>query len=169
MTLEMSEIAPYLKMGATPPAGRLAARILELAAEAPVESRGVWTREDSRCILCGTVGCLFDQWLRALSVRSAADALIAQAIGAAAVEKVMDGIEDEIRSTLGEGEELLPRRSPGYGNVPLSVNAELLRKLDASRRIGVSLTESMLLVPSKSVVAVYDIFFKNPLAGGVKI
>ena len=87
---------------------------------------------------------------------SAVDTILAQAIGTAAVEKVIDGIEDEIRSSLAPGEELKKRWSPGYGDKPLSMSREILDKLDARRKIGVSLTGSFLLVPSKSVTAVLE-------------
>ena len=51
----------------------------------------------------------------------------------------------------------MPRRSPGYGTMPLELSREILAKLDATRRIGVALTDSLLLVPSKSVTAICEI------------
>ena len=54
---------------------------------------------------------------------------------------------------------LVPTRrySPGYGDLPLSVQPALLDALDAGRRLGVTLTESLLMVPMKSVTAVVGI------------
>ena len=161
MELSLEEISVYLRNGGAVPEGEFAVRVMELAGDAPIVPRGIWVREGDEAVLCGTIGHQFDRWHRALSVLSAADALIAQAIGAAAVEKVMDGLEKEICESLLEGESLSPRRSPGYEGVPMSVNGALLAKLDAAKKIGVSLTESMLLVPSKSVVAVCAILPKG--------
>ncbi len=48
---------------------------------------------------------------------------------------------------------LRPRFSPGYGDVSLAVQRPFLAAVDASRRIGVSLTESLLMVPTKTVSA----------------
>ena len=48
---------------------------------------------------------------------------------------------------------LRPRFSPGYGDVPLSVQRPFLAALDATRRIGVTLTESLLMVPTKTISA----------------
>ena len=48
---------------------------------------------------------------------------------------------------------LRPRFSPGYGDVPLTVQRPFLAAVDASRRIGVTLTESLLMVPTKTVSA----------------
>ena len=57
---------------------------------------------------------------------------------------------------LRTGESIRPRRSPGYGELPLELSREILTKLDATRRLGVSLTESLLLVPTKSVTALCE-------------
>ena len=133
------------------------ARQAELAREAPVEPRTLAVRDGDRFLLCGTIGAAFDVWQRRLSALSAADALFAQRIGLDAVERVMDGLESDVRGRLAADEELLPRRSPGYGDLPLSLSREILDRLDATRRIGVAVTESDLLVPSKSVTAICQI------------
>ena len=137
-------------------------RRAELEREAPIAARGVRKRtrlKDADVVfLCGTIGAEFDAWQRRLSVLSAADALLSQRIGLAAVEKVMDGLEGEAKSEVeAEGRKLLPRRSPGYGDLPLSLSRRILEELDAPRRIGVSVTDSDLLVPSKSVTAICEI------------
>jgi cobalamin-dependent methionine synthase I len=90
-------------------------------------------------------------------VTSGADALIMQAVGAALIERYMDGVEDEIRAELAPGEALRTRYSPGYGDFPLAAQRDILAILDTSRRIGVSLTDSLLMVPSKSVSAVVGV------------
>ena len=69
----------------------------------------------------------------------------------------MDIAEDEIRRELAEGETLVPRYSPGFGDFPLSAQREILSVLDAARAIGVSLTDTLLMVPSKSVSAVIGV------------
>ena len=138
------------------------ARRAELARAAPVAARGVWKRVTfggrEVAFLCGTIGSEFDTWQRRLSALSAADALLSQQIGLEAVEKVMDELENEVRVKVeGEGQELKPRRSPGYGDLPLSLSRAILAELDAAKRIGVSITDSDLLVPSKSVTAICEI------------
>ena len=57
----------------------------------------------------------------------------------------------------GTGNRLKPRRSPGYGDLPLALSRTILAELDAPRKIGVSITDSNLLVPSKSVTAICEI------------
>ena len=138
------------------------ARRAALEREAPIVPRSVWKRtrlgDKDVVFLCGTIGAEFDAWQRRLSVLSAADALLSQQIGLEAVEAVMDGLENEVKVKVeGEGLKLRPRRSPGYGDLPLALSRTILAELDAPRKIGVSITDSNLLVPSKSVTAICEI------------
>ena len=140
----------------------VAARRAELEREAPIAARGTWTRTRLKGVevvfLCGTIGAEFDAWQRRLSVTSAADALLSQQIGLDAVEAVMDGLESKAKAQVEvEGRKLLPRKSPGYGDLPIELSRTILNELDAPRKIGVSITDSNLLVPSKSVTAVCEI------------
>ena len=102
-------------------------------------------------------GAEIDALQRRVSVTSGADALIVQAIGAAAIEEWMDAVEDDIRQELEPGEELVPRFSPGYGDLPLECQRTLVSVLDTPRKIGVSLTDTLLMVPSKSVSAIIGV------------
>ncbi len=52
---------------------------------------------------------------------------------------------------------LTDRFSPGYGDLPLSVQRDLCALLDTPRTLGVTVNESMLLIPEKSVTAVMGI------------
>ena len=138
------------------------ARYAELEREAPIAARSTWMRTRLKGVevvfLCGTIGAEFDAWQRRLSVTSGADTLLSQQIGLDAVEKVMDKLENEVKVKVeGEGLKLRPRRSPGYGDLPLELSREIINRLDATRKIGVSITNSDLLVPSKSVTAICEI------------
>ena len=184
--VDLQEIARYMRMGRTVPDGALAARVTELRDEAlktvrPAHTRrrfpivegnivsgsvrlsiaGTLARHLADCraayLVCGTLGTGFDAFQRRVSATSGADALIAQAIGAALIEKWMDETENEIRKELAPGESLVSRYSPGYGDFPLAAQRTLLALLDAPRRAGVSLTDSLLMVPSKSVSAVIGV------------
>ena len=56
---------------------------------------------------------------------------------------------------------LVRRYSPGYGDFPLEAQRELLGILDTPRAIGVSLTDTLLMAPSKSVSAVIGVKKEN--------
>lgn len=126
-----------------------------MESSAPIERRGLYRRFGDRVYLCGTLGADFDRWQRARSAVSAAEAYEAQRLGLAEVERLMDELEAAARREVeAVGERLLPRRSPGYGDLPLELSREILDRLEATKKIGVALTDSLLLVPSKSVTAV---------------
>ena len=184
--VDLQEIARYMRMGRTVPDGALAARVTELRDEAlkivrpahigrrfPIVEgnivsgsarlilAGTLARHLAGCrsayLVCGTIGAGFDAFQRRVSATSGADALIVQAIGAALIEKLMDGVEAEIRRELQPNETLVSRYSPGYGDFPLTAQRELLSLLDAPRKVGVSLTDTLLMVPSKSVSAIIGV------------
>ena len=46
-----------------------------------------------------------------------------------------------------------PRFSPGYGDLPLALQREVFAALDCPRRIGLTLSDSLLMSPTKSVTA----------------
>ena len=75
------------------------------------------------------------------------------ACGSALVEQGCDGAEKELAARF-PGQYLTDRFSPGYGDLPLSLQGNICTALDAPRRLGLHVTESSLLNPVKSVTAV---------------
>ena len=108
-------------------------------------------------LVCTTIGAMFDALQRRTAATSPSDAFVLQAIGAAAIESWTDEVEDEIRRELRDGETLVSRYSPGYGDYPLEAQRRLFALLDAPKKIGVSLTDNLIMVPSKSVSAVIGV------------
>ena len=72
-------------------------------------------------------------------------------VNEATIVKNMDPEERE------EGQFLTGRFSPGYGDYPIAVQNDLLRLLDAPRKIGLCATPTHLLTPRKSVTAVLGV------------
>ena len=109
-------------------------------------------------LFCATLGAGVDALLRRFGQTSAADLLMVQALSAALIESYCDDCEGQMAAEPAvRGESLRMRFSPGYGDLPLTVQADLLAHLDSARRIGVTLTESMLMIPSKSVSAIIGV------------
>lgn len=52
---------------------------------------------------------------------------------------------------------LKPRYSPGYGDFALESQKEIFARLECAKRIGLTLTDTMLMVPFKSVTAVIGV------------
>ncbi len=83
-------------------------------------------------------------------------ALVADSLASAAVEQVCEAAEEEIRAAIGNYGYTW-RFSPGYGDFPLDIQGEFLNALDAPKRIGVNVTDSLILIPRKSVTAVMGV------------
>lgn len=104
-------------------------------------------------LLACTLGARFDALLRKEQARDMARAVILDACGSAFVESGCDAAEAEIRARFPD-RYLTDRFSPGYGDLPLTLQPSICAVLDASRRLGIHVTESLLMNPGKSVTAV---------------
>ena len=104
-------------------------------------------------LLLATLGAPFDALLRTQQARDMAQAAILDACGNVLVEEACDLVEQELRSQL-PSLYLTDRFSPGYGDLPLSLQPVILRALDATRQAGVHLTDRLLMNPSKTVTAI---------------
>lgn len=74
----------------------------------------------------------------------------------AAVEQLCDQAEQQLQAMF-PGHFFPFRYSPGYGDLPLNIQADLLDLLDAPRRIGLTCSASSILIPRKSVTAILGI------------
>ncbi|MCL2208902.1 MAG: hypothetical protein FWB89_01935 [Treponema sp.] len=105
-------------------------------------------------LLAATLGTNADVLINKYSIQDMGKALIAQKVCTAMIEAYLDETEKRIMQ-ISELKELssVTRYSPGYGDFDIACQKDILRLLNASR-IGLSLTEGFMLVPSKSVTAV---------------
>ena len=104
-------------------------------------------------IFAATVGIGMDRLIARYATLSPAKALCIQSIGTERVESLCDTFEEMIT----EGKKARGRFSAGYGDLPLEFQREIFRALDCPKRIGLSLNESLLMSPSKSVTAIIGI------------
>lgn len=104
-------------------------------------------------VFCTTLGAETDALIRRAQRLDMAKALTLDCCASAAVEAVCDQIEAEIQSSF-PGCSFPFRYSPGYGDLPLDVQDDLLNLLDAPRRTGLCATATHLLTPRKSVTAI---------------
>lgn len=109
-------------------------------------------------LFSATVGLAMDRLIARYSRISPAKAHMFQAMGAERVESLCDVFNDEItKKSNEEGCFTRPRFSPGYGDVPLSLQREIFAALDCERKLGITLNTSLLMSPSKSVTAIIGI------------
>ncbi len=104
-------------------------------------------------VFAATSGSTVDRLIMRQTKISAADTMITDCIASSGIEVFCDLINEEMR----DGRVLKPRYSPGYGDVSLSCQSEILSYLDAYRKIGLTLTEACLMTPIKSVTAIVGI------------
>lgn len=116
-------------------------------------ARGMLAECGRAAVMVCTLGVAFDQWLRAEQARDMVRAVMLDACGSAWVEAGCGEAEKEIAERF-PGQYLTDRFSPGYGDLPLSVQKRLCAAVDSQRRLGVYVTDSCLLNPQKSVTAV---------------
>lgn len=106
-------------------------------------------------LFAATVGIGIDRLIARYGRISPSRALMMQAIGAERIESLCDELERMIKEeTWADGLAAGRRFSPGYGDFPLESQREIFRVLDCPRQLGLSLNESLLMSPSKSVTAV---------------
>lgn len=102
-------------------------------------------------IFAATLGVETDRMiLRAMHTEPSL-ALALQAAAAAAIESYCDALCDGVLQK--DGQALGQRFSAGYGDVSLEHQRALIDALDASRKIGLTLTDGYMMAPSKSVTA----------------
>ena len=114
-------------------------------------------------LLACTLGAQFDLALTAVQARDMARAVILDACGSALVEQGCDEAEKELSARF-PGRYLTDRFSPGYGDLPLELQRDICAVLDTPRRLGLHVTESLLLNPVKSVTAVIGLSDRPQMA-----
>ncbi len=109
-------------------------------------------------LFAATVGILPDRLTAKYSRLSPTRAVLIQAIATERIETLCDAFCRERKAYYdAQGFVLKPRFSPGYGDLPLAMQSDILSALDCHRLLGISLTKSLLMMPSKSVTAIAGI------------
>lgn len=105
-------------------------------------------------VFAATIGVGIDRLISKYSRLSPSKALCFQAIGAERVEALCDDFCKKIKEEYKKsGRIIRPRFSPGYGDLPLETQKTVFSLLDCPKRIGVTLGDTLLMSPSKSVTA----------------
>ena len=109
-------------------------------------------------LFAATLGAEVDRLIRKMQVVDMAKAVVMQACAAVVLEEYCDELQEKIATQFSmEGKYIRPRFSPGYGDFSIQHQKAVLAMLEASKRIGVTMTDSYMLTPTKSVTAVIGI------------
>lgn len=104
-------------------------------------------------IFAATTGFDSQRLIERNSVISPLKGIVTDCVGSAAIEAFCD----KVNLSFDNCDFLRPRFSPGYGDLPIECQKNIIEFLNTSKNIGVSLTDSMMMTPVKSVTAIIGI------------
>ena len=107
-------------------------------------------------LIAATLGLVADKLLQKYEIMNMTKAAITQACGAACIEAYCNILQEQICKEVSTDDRtfyLRPRFSPGYGDLPLHYQKVIFEELECTKRIGLTLTDSLLMYPTKSVSA----------------
>ncbi len=100
-----------------------------------------------------TLGSGLDRLLIKLGKIMTSEQFVTDAIASALAESACDEAEKLIFGSKSH----TPRFSPGYGDLPLETQRPLLSFLNAEKTVGITLSTSLLMTPTKSITAIAGI------------
>ncbi len=105
-------------------------------------------------VFAATLGPNVDMVIRRFSKVDMVMSVIADALGSAMIEQYCDEICTYYKN---KGLNLRPRFSPGYGDFDIRHQKDFMNILMCHKKIGLTLTDSFMLTPTKSVTAMMGI------------
>ena len=100
-----------------------------------------------------TAGAEMDRRIARAKLLSPARGLLMHAIGAQQVEGGCDRLCASLARQFPD-RQLTDRFSPGYGDLALEMQRDVMAALDCGRTVGITLTDSLVMTPGKSVTAI---------------
>ena len=113
----------------------------------------------SALIFACTIGIGIDRLIKKYSEINPSRALVFQALGAERVETFTDFFIADYEKVYGVS--LSPRFSAGYGDLSLSAQKDIFNFLNPQKRLGLTLNDSLIMSPSKSITAIAGINGKH--------
>lgn len=110
-------------------------------------------------VFVATTSLSVDRLIHKYKSTQVSKALVIDAIGSAAVEAFCNYLCDEIQNKYGVS--FRPRFSPGYGDLDICTQKDVLSACDCTKKIGVTLNSNFMMIPTKTVSAIAGIRPKN--------
>lgn len=116
-------------------------------------------KDCSRILLfAATLGTGADMLIHKYTRLQMSKAVVMQAAATAMIEEYCDSVNRALKAEYEKKALFLrPRFSPGYGDFPLECQRGIVSVLQTGKRIGLTLTDSLIMTPVKSVTAVIGI------------
>ncbi|ACD25062.1 methionine synthase [Clostridium botulinum] len=113
-------------------------------------------------VIAGTVGSKVEKKIKLYETIELTKALILDACATVAIEEFLDEIEEKIRLDVRkENSAITFRYSPGYGDLSLDIQRDIVNTLKADKAIGLTVSSHYLLFPRKSVTAIIGVIPKE--------
>ena len=106
-------------------------------------------------VFASTLGVGIDKLIRKYAEIQPSKALVLQGIGAERIEAYIDYFTEQYKRENKVA--LTMRYSPGYGDLSLETQKQVFALLNPQKYIGVTLNDSLLMSPSKSVTGIIGI------------
>ncbi len=109
-------------------------------------------------LFAATLGIELDRLIARYGKTEPSVSVCLQAIGAERIEALCDAFCSQLRADAAQkGYTIRPRFSAGYGDLSLDHQRQIFSCLGCSKSIGLTLNDSLLMSPSKSVTAIVGI------------
>jgi len=112
------------------------------------------TSSEKCAVMAATLGIEVDKQLLINSSLNLTKAIIMDACATASIESLCETAQLKIKKQAQKlGLCITSRYSPGYGDLSIDVQPQIINVLDAYKKIGLSSTQNCILIPRKSVTA----------------
>lgn len=103
-------------------------------------------------VFVATTSLGVDRLIHKYSSTQVSRALVLDAVASAAIEAFCDTLCDKFEADFDA--DTAPRFSPGYGDLDISTQKQVIDVCDATRKVGVTLSKKFTMIPRKSVSAI---------------
>lgn len=121
---------------------------------------------DKAVCIAATISADIDKLIRVRQLSDMTKAVITDSLSSVAIEQLCDKIEEQLRIEYPDYFQTF-RFGIGYGDLPIKLQGEFLNILNAGKQIGLNVSSSCMLTPTKSVTSIMGLS-KIPVQSGRK-
>ncbi len=112
-------------------------------------------KSDKCVLMAATLGLDVDMKIAYYSKTDVTRSLVLDACASAAIEALCDEVEEKVRKeACDHGYNITSRFSAGYGDLPITLQKPITQVLKTYPKMGLTVSESYIMLPRKSVTAI---------------
>lgn len=120
------------------------------------DAENLLTSSDKIILMVASLGAEVEKRIGRYNYSDMVKAVVLDATASAGIECMINDLYEELKEKY-KPLYLTDRFSPGYGDMPLDVQEDLLKILEADKFLGVKMTSSKIMIPGKSISAICGI------------